>query len=134
MRGVDINAKARGVERCIGIDVVTTKSVTSGRVLSFSAYDPVLDRPFVTFPDRPSDAERALKKLHEDIYHARGEYVYRQQKRRCCFCDRPLPSNAYEVDHISSRGAHGRSDAISNLRVCCTGLRGCGEHRRRHGG
>jgi hypothetical protein len=130
---VTLEAKCRGVQRIVKIEI-DIKRNEAGKVLSFSAYDPVLDRRFISCPDRPSDAERALKKLHSDIYHARGEYVYQKQKGLCFFCGVKMPVDQWEADHKDSRGAHGRDDSPSNLQICCTGFSGCDGHRRKHGG
>lgn len=133
MRGVDLDAKVRGIQRIVKIEIDINRN-EAGKVLSFSAYDPVLDRRFISCPDRPSDTERSLKKLHSDIYHARGEYVYQKQEGLCFFCSTRMPSNSYEIHHRRHRGAHGRSDDVGNLAACCTGLNGCEAHRKEHGG
>ncbi len=128
MRGVDLAAKIRNIERILGLEIEHDEVMRL-----FTAFDTKLG-VFAAGYGKPSDAERRLKALHSEIYRARGERVYRNQKGKCVFCGRKLPPDAWEIDHIESRGAHGRSDELANLRVCCTGLDGCGLHRKRHGG
>lgn len=126
MRGSTPEAKIRGVERALGIDVEHKPG-------SFTAFDPTLERTFVALYKIPSRFEYVLDSLHEAIYRARGAEVNRRQEGKCCFCGKKMPRNSYEVDHIVSR-AHGRDDRIPNLRTCCTGSFGCKGHRIRHGG
>ncbi len=129
MRGITIEAKCRGVTRALGIEVQH-----SPELRLFTAVDPVLERNFAATYKIPSRMEFALDQLHEDVYHARGAEAWKRQEGKCCFCGRYMHHMSYEIDHVQSRGAHGRNDALSNLRVCCSGLSGCDGHRRRHGG
>lgn len=129
MRGVDLDAKMRTVERALGIEV-TLAQLPYQR---FVAFCPQVDKEFSEWFVKASRAEAALKALHEAVYQARGKVVYKSQMGLCCFCGRKMPSNSYEIDHVKMR-SHGRDDSVSNLRACCTGLNGCDGHRRRHGG
>lgn len=129
MRGVTLEAKMRTVGRAIGIEV---EEIPPPSPAGFRAYCPVLDRTFSTWFVKASRAVLALKELQRQVYHARGEYVYKRQGGLCCFCGCKLPINAWETDHIKAR-SKGRDDRIENLRVCCT-FGGCDGHRRRHGG
>lgn len=128
MRGVDLPAKIRGIERIIGLEIRHNPELKC-----FETEDPDLPgRVFMACYARPSQIEVALKGLHSLVYRKRGELVFERQGRKCCFCGGEI--REFEIDHISSRGAHGRSDVITNLRCCCTGLGACGLHRKRHGG
>ena len=129
MRGIDIAAKARGVSRALGIEVEHRPDFKM-----FCTTDPVLERSFAVTYRIPSQAENALLQLHEDVYHARGTEAWKRQEGKCCFCGKHLHHMSFEIDHIQSRGAHGRNDALSNLQVCCSGLGGCDGHRKKHGG
>lgn len=129
----------RGVSRALGIEVRHDHSPMGA---CFSALDPTLDR---AWPESGLESvrkfeahyrtgvESALKALHEMVYHARGEEVYRRQEGKCAMCGRKMPANAYEIDHKIPR-SRGRDDRIENLRAVCTGLNGCDLHRRKHGG
>lgn len=130
MRGVDLAAQARGVARALGIPV----TLDLGPPPSVQAFCPKLEKTFEVRYRLPSQAERALKMLHSDVYRARGEFVFKEQRELCAMCGRRIPANAYEIDHIKSRGAHGRNDAVTNLQAVCAGLSGCDLHRRKHGG
>lgn len=127
MRGVDLAAKMRNTGRALGVEVKLEGT-------NFWLFCPELDKTF-TQPFRSKSTETAaLRSLHERVYHERGKRAYEIQGGLCCFCGRPMPSNAYEIDHKASRGANGRNDRIENLQVCCTGFNGCDGHRRKHGG
>lgn len=128
MRGVTLEAKCRGVSRALGIEVEHREAFRM-----FLAVDPILDRAFVVNYRLPSQAENALLQLHEDVYHARGAEAWKLQEGKCCFCGKKMHHMSYEIDHVLSRGAHGRNDKQENLRVCCAGFSGCDGHRRRHG-
>lgn len=142
MRGVTLAAKIRGVSRALGCEVMHGPGPMGW---CFSALDPTLDaawpdiarmealRKFEVHYRTPSGAEKALKTLHSNIYRARGEATYLRQNGLCFFCGMKMPVTAYEIDHIESRGRHGRNDEMGNLRACCT-VGGCDGHRRRHGG
>lgn len=128
MRGVDPGAQMRGVGRALGLDIEHDPVLQI-----FQATDPELERTFTQSYKTPSQLEHALDELHNKIYFARGAEVNRRQEGKCCFCGKKMKRNSYEIDHILSRGAHGRNDRIFNLRVCCAGLSGCDGHRIRHG-
>jgi len=130
VRGVTIQGKARCVERATGceIEIIWDNS----DVIAFVAKDPELGREFTVQVEHRSEREKQLGKLHETVYHARGAEKYRQQEGRCAMCNREL-NGQYEIDHIKSRGAHGRNDALSNLRVVGKVFQ-CRCHRQRHGG
>jgi hypothetical protein len=82
----------------------------------------------------PSKREAALKALHEEVYHARGEVKYLAQKGLCAHCKRPLRGQG-DTDHIKSRGRNGRDDRLENLQVLCSAFSGgCDFHRKKHGG
>lgn len=130
MRGVTLEAKCRGVARALGIPV----TLDLGPPPNVQAFCPILEKTFEVRYRLPSQAERALKMLHADVYRARGAAVYRRQMALCAMCGRWMSPGGYEIDHRLSRGAHGRDDAVSNLQAVCAGLSGCDLHRRKHGG
>ncbi len=125
MRGVDLPAKARAVSRALGVPV----TLELGPPPAFRTFCPKLERTFEVRYRLASQAERALKMLHDDVYWARGATVYQLQFGKCAMCGRRMMPGQYEIDHIKSRGAHGRDDRIENLRALDSEC-----HRRRHGG
>lgn len=127
MRGVDLPAKMRTISRILGADVEL-------RGRCFCVFCPSLDKTFTQDFDKERLAEVALRELHSRVYRERGMLAYRLQEGKCIFCGRAMPSNSYEIDHKSSRGAHGRNDRVDNLQAVCTGFNGCDMHRKKHGG
>jgi len=109
---MDIGRKLRKVERETGAAL----EVIADSVLM--AHDPELGVMY-NFPlGPPSTREAAIKRLHEAIYHRRGEEKLRQQGFKCALCGLPLDGTSNtSIDHIESRGAHGRNDRMVNLRV-----------------
>lgn len=130
MRGVTIQGKCRGVERATGCEIEIIWD--NHDVIAFVAKDPELGREFTVQVEHRSERERQLSKLHETVYHARGAEKYRQQGGKCAMCNREL-NGSYDIDHIRSRGAHGRDDRMENIR-CLGNAFKCSCHRQRHGG
>ena len=128
MRGVTLEAKCRGVERATGAEL---KIVYDGkRPIRVEASDPELDYTASVPIEFPSGAERAIKLMHALIYGRRSDAVKRRQNHRCIHCNE---RNPLEIDHIRSRGAHGRDDRMANLQGVCAYPFGCDTHRRKHG-
>ncbi len=110
---MDIGRKLRKVERQTGATLELFSA--SGLIV---ALDPETGMRFEQFLGSPSQHETNIKRLHETIYHKRGEEKLRQQGFTCALCGLPLDGTSNtSIDHIESRGAHGRSDAMSNIRV-----------------
>lgn len=126
MRGVDLRTKARNVSRQLGCHI-DIEFQPDGTPFALSCTDGELnDRPFFAVIAHPRDFEKTLRCFHEAIYHARGEAKYLEQNRECALCG--LKMDTYEIDHIESRGAHGRNDRMANLRAVHPDC-----HRERHG-
>lgn len=132
MRGVDLGAKVRNVSRMLGVEVDLIKEAPIGIELGqwrFRVEDPDLG-PLSWVVQRKSDPAYDLGKFHEHVYHERGRLVYELQKELCALCGGRM--RTYEIDHIDSRGAHGRNDRIGNLQAVHPSLtHSC--HRERHG-
>lgn len=123
----DLHRAARKIERALGVPVVIVTSEDG--TVSVEINDTQLGIKFTRFLGPPSKRLANLKGLHEQIYRARGQELFRRQGGRCAICQRPMKGTENtEIDHIASRGAHGRSDVMSNLRVVHS--EPC--HRERH--
>ncbi len=129
MRGVDLPAKIRTIERILGLEIEHAPDLRC-----FFTKDPLFpDSSFAQGYANPSDAERGLKQLHSQVYRARGQRAYNNQRGKCAMCGEKMPPNEYEVDHKHGRG-RGRSDRLEDIQAVCTGFNGCDLHRRKHGG
>lgn len=124
---MDWSAKIRKHESELGCPIAVVDGVLECR-------DPELGgqrfrRPLGT----PSQHEINLKIFHEEIYHARGRQVYRDQKGLCAMCGTKL-NQMGEIDHKEPR-AKGRDDRKANLHVVCSSfvIGGCHWHRKKHG-
>lgn len=128
----DLERHVRKVSRALGVEVTILyrdnprKEPVALLCIDAEQYDRLFERDLGT----PSNWERNLKIFHETIYHARGVRKYHQQKGLCAICGESLNGGTQntEIDHIESRGAHGRDDRLSNLRV----VHGDPCHRERH--
>lgn len=133
MRGVDLGAKVRGIERITGCTILVHYDAT-GKATAFDAWRD--DNTHLCLQEVIGNGknapETALKKLHSVIYRINGKLAYIRQRGKCCFCGIKMPPLEYETDHKHGRG-RGRSDRIEDLQVCCTGFNGCDGHRRKHG-
>lgn len=79
-----------------------------------------------------SQWEKNLKKIHEDVYHARAKEKYRLQGGKCSRCGRELRDKG-ECNHIVHR-SKGRDDRLFNLEIVCASMsNGCDFHQREHG-
>ncbi len=127
----DLARLARKISRCLGVEVVLTTDYEAKTPLIVATVD---DREqsgntFRVALGPPSKREDNLRRVHSMIYLARGKQRFRQQKGLCGICGKPMKgSENTEIDHIETRGAHGRSDLMSNLRV----VHGEPCHRQRH--
>lgn len=137
MRGVDLGAKVRNIERITGCTILVHYDADK-KPRAFDAWRGTeSDEDHIVFQSIIGNAKKApelaLKKLHSEIYRANGELAYEAQEGKCCFCGVKMPANSYETDHKHGRG-RGRSDRVEDLQACCTGFNGCDGHRRKHGG
>ena len=124
----DIARVARKIERILGAPVEIVKSA-EGTPLAAEINDPETQCKFTRFLGPPSKRVENLKALHEQVYRQRGRMKFTLQGGRCAICGRPMKGDENtEIDHIESRGAHGRSDVMTNLRV----VHGDPCHRERH--
>lgn len=124
----------RKIETCLGVAAWITGSndTTDGLSPYMVVIDDRLDsrKTFTQFLGTSSQHKAHLDQLHNCIYRARGREKFRQQKGLCALCNKPMSGfENTEIDHIKTRGAHGRDDRMENLRVVHTAC-----HRKRHGG
>lgn len=133
MRGVDLGAKVRGIERITGCEIrVHCDDAGRPRVLDAWRNPELYLCTENIVGNGKKSPETALRKLHSAIYHYNGQLAYILQEGKCCFCGAKMPSTEYETDHKNGRG-RGRSDRVEDLQACCTGFNGCDGHRRKHG-
>ena len=126
MRLEQLQRKCRKASRELGIDVEIIEPLPQcGWQLKSTDFDTL----YLTDIGTPSKWEQGLAKHHARIYHDRGRRKLIEQNGKCAMCSILLSEHTgAEIDHIESRGAHGRDDSMSNIRVLD---RNC--HRRRHG-
>ena len=124
----DLERAVRRVERITGV-VIEIAAEEDGPY-ALTAADHELGGYAFSEPLGPrSKMEQQVKALHSQIYLARGKAKFAEQKGLCALCGRPMKgTEGTEIDHIVSRGAHGRNDHMSNLRVLDSAC-----HQRRHG-
>ncbi len=126
---VDVAKLARKISRCLGGEVEI--KFTDTRPSGVAFYDKDLDINFFAPLATPSSWETAIKSFHEMIYRSRGRAIFKYQGGLCAICGAAMRgTDNTEIDHIESRGAHGRNDRMENLRV----VHGNPCHRKRHGG
>lgn len=128
---MDLGRKIRKVERCTGCDISIVYNENKQPVRLETNDWELRGRKFSIDLGAPSQHERNLKALQENIYHERAKEKYRLQKGKCASCGRDLKGSG-ECDHIVTR-AKGRNDSLSNLRILCGPWGGCDEHRKKHG-
>jgi hypothetical protein len=125
----DIFRLARKIERCLGVPLIFT-GAPADRAFSAHIDDSEQSRCKFTKVLWPPSAHVAnLKALHEDVYKQRGRRKFEIQNGHCALCGEKMKGTENtEIDHIATRGAHGRNDDISNLRV----VHAEPYHRERH--
>lgn len=113
---LDISRAIRKVEKITGCAI--TVQCEDGVPTWIEVHDAETRRIFKQFLGPPSRQMASIKRLHEEIYHARGQAKFREQNGLCALCGLPMKGTENtEIDHIESRGAHGRDDRMSNLRA-----------------
>lgn len=129
---LDISRAIRKVEKITGCAL--TVQCEDGDPTWIEVHDAETRRIFKQFLGPPSRQMASIKKLHEEIYHARAKEKHQLQGGMCAHCNKDL-GNMGECDHIESRGRHGRDDRLFNLQILCPPFSGgCDFHRKKHGG
>lgn len=128
---IDLHRRVRKVERELRCSIHI--ELLDGKPYSLLIEDPELaGMRFTASVGPPSQQDRNLRLLHEQVYRARAREKYRQQRGLCAHCSRELKGQG-QCDHIRSRGAHGRSDTLSNLQILCAPFTGgCSFHEDKH--
>jgi len=128
-RAVRKAEKALGLEISIRLGAASPTDDTQVPIYVSANDRELRGRSFGELLGPPSQYERQVKRLHEEIYRARGREVFRRQKGLCAFCGLKMQGTENtETDHIVKR-SQGRDDRIQNLRVVDSAC-----HRERHDG
>jgi 5-methylcytosine-specific restriction endonuclease McrA len=133
---MDYHRVIRKVERITGctLDAITEHEDGVWRPVAFTADDPELGVKLIQAVKGKCrhSVIVAIHRLHEQIYRARREELYRRQRGCCARCKMKTPRMT--CHHKKHRGAHGRDDRMENLEMLCTGMgtKDChgGEHGR----
>lgn len=113
----DLARAIRKAEKALGSPLELVLDPATGSTIGVQAVDAFEDRHTV-YLGPPSFHIRAVEQLHEAIYRSRGRKAFKDQKGLCAICGKPMRGTENtEVDHIKSRGAHGRDDRQENLQV-----------------
>lgn len=128
---MDLERKVRAVEEILGVEV-SIRYTQEGYPIGLVCNDWELrGKRFECDLSPPSKYRWQVDHFHARIYKERGQEVFRRQRGLCGICGGKMAGTSNtEIDHIETRGAHGRSDVMSNLRA----VHGNPCHRKRHGG